>query len=142
MRCNPCCSRLPAETALAALSRWTTGGTVASATHPRIKQFHDKKALARTREPRAKSTWGILSAGREMATQSNGAYGSTADENVRRSHEPMRCDHCRKSFGLILHRYFRMRFCSADCLSAYQRRLDGLTMIKIRTLELPGALPN
>jgi hypothetical protein len=54
----------------------------------------------------------------------------------------MRCDHCRKSFGLILHRYFRMRFCSADCLSAYQRRLDGLTMIKIRTLELPGALPN
>jgi hypothetical protein len=54
----------------------------------------------------------------------------------------MRCDHCRKSFGLILHRYFRMRFCSADCLSAYQRRLDGLTMIKIRSLELPEALPN
>ena len=25
--------------------------------------------------------------------------------------EPMRCDHCRRSFGLILHRYFRMRFC-------------------------------
>jgi len=73
-----------------------------------------------------------------MATQSNGAYGSTADEKGRRSHE--RCG--AKSFGLILHRYFRMRFCSADCLSAYQRRLDGLTMIKIRTLELPGALPN
>ena len=36
--------------------------------------------------------------------------------------EPMRCDHCRKSFGLIFHRYFRMRFCSADCLEAYQRR--------------------
>ena len=45
--------------------------------------------------------------------------------------EPMRCDHCRKSFGLILHRYFRMRFCSADCLKAYQRRLDELTMMKI-----------
>ena len=56
--------------------------------------------------------------------------------------EPMRCDHCRKSFGLILHRYFRMRFCSADCLSAYQRRLDDLTMIKIRSLELPRALPS
>ena len=56
--------------------------------------------------------------------------------------ESMRCDHCRKSFGLILHRYFRMRFCSADCLSAYQRRLDGLTMIKIRSLELPRTLPS
>ena len=44
---------------------------------------------------------------------------------------PMRCDHCRKSFGLILHRYFRMRFCSADCLDAYQRRLDDLTMMEI-----------
>jgi hypothetical protein len=128
---------------LGRLSRWTTAifGTVASATHSQIKQFDDKKALARTREPRAKSTWGISSAGREMATQSNGAYGSTADEKGRRSHEPMRCDHCRKSFGLILHRYFRMRFCSADCLSAYQRRLDDLTMIKIRSLELPRALP-
>jgi hypothetical protein len=30
----------------------------------------------------------------------------------------------------------------SPCLSAYQRRLDGLTMIKIRTLELPGALPS
>ena len=50
--------------------------------------------------------------------------------------EPMRCDHCRKSFGLIRHRYFRMRFCSADCLSAYQRRLADLTIIKIRSLGL------
>jgi hypothetical protein len=53
--------------------------------------------------------------------------------------EPMRCDHCRNAFGLILHRYFRMRFCSADCLSAYQRRLDDLTMIKIQSLEQPSA---
>jgi hypothetical protein len=75
--------------------------------------------------------------------QSNGACGSTIEDKGRRSHpESMRCDHCRKSFGLILHRYFRMRFCSADCLNAYQHRLDGLTMIKIRSLELPGALPN
>jgi hypothetical protein len=28
-----------------------------------------------------------------------------------------------------------MRFCSADCLSAYQRRLDDLTMIKIQSLQ-------
>ena len=50
--------------------------------------------------------------------------------------EPMRCDHCRKSFGLMLHRYFRMRFCSADCLEAYQRRLDELTMMKIQRVDL------
>ena len=55
--------------------------------------------------------------------------------------ESMRCDHCRKSFGLILNRHFRMRFCSADCLSAYQRRLDDLTMIRIQTLEQPRARP-
>ena len=36
---------------------------------------------------------------------------------------PIRCDHCRKPFGLVLHRYFRMRFCSSDCLKAYQQRL-------------------
>jgi hypothetical protein len=54
--------------------------------------------------------------------------------------EPMRCDHCSKSFGLILHRYFRLRFCSADCLKAYQGRLDELTMMKIQHADL--SLPN
>jgi hypothetical protein len=54
--------------------------------------------------------------------------------------EPMRCDHCRKSFGLILHRYFRLRFCSADCLKTYQGRLDELTMMKIQHADL--SLPN
>ena len=75
-----------------------------------------------------------------MAVQSNDAYGSTIDEKASPARDSrMRCDHCRKSFGLILHRYFRMRFCSADCLSAYQDRLSELTMVKIRCLELPAA---
>jgi hypothetical protein len=78
--------------------------------------------------------WGV-------AVQSNGAYGSMIDEKASPAQDSrMRCDHCRKSFGLILHRYFRMRFCSADCLSAYQDRLSELTMVKIRCLELPAAL--
>jgi hypothetical protein len=78
-----------------------------------------------------------------MTVQSNGTYDSTIDQTTSRSHaSPMRCDHCRKSFGLILHRYFRMRFCSADCLAAYQERLSDLTMVKIRCLELPTAQPN
>jgi hypothetical protein len=62
----------------------------------------------------------------------------------RQGHSPhpksLRCDHCRQSFGLILHRYFRMRFCTADCLDAYQRRLDELTMVKIQHTDL--SLPN
>jgi hypothetical protein len=112
-------------------------GAVAHATHPPTKQLDDKKMLARTRTPRARLVgkqwgWGV-------AVQSNGAYGSAADEKTSASR--MRCDHCRKSFGMILHRYFRMRFCSADCLSAYQDRLNELTMVKIRCLELPSVLP-
>ena len=51
---------------------------------------------------------------------------------------PRRCDHCRKSFGLIIHRFWRMRFCSADCLTAYQRRLDKETIAKIRWLDFLG----
>ena len=53
---------------------------------------------------------------------------------------PIRCDHRRKPFGLIVHRYWRMRFCSGDCLKAYQGRLDKLTMIRIERLD-PGARP-
>ena len=48
---------------------------------------------------------------------------------------PIRCDHCRKPFGLVVHRYFRMRFCSPDCLKAYQQRLDKLTRVKIERLD-------
>jgi hypothetical protein len=31
-----------------------------------------------------------------------------------------------------------MRFCSADCLTAYQRRLDQETIAKIRRLDFIG----
>jgi hypothetical protein len=46
-----------------------------------------------------------------------------------------RCDHCRKLLGVIVHRYWRMRFCSADCVIAYQRRLDEETKAKISLLR-------
>jgi hypothetical protein len=46
----------------------------------------------------------------------------------------IRCDHCRKSLGLIIHRYWRMRFCSAKCLSAYQHRLDEAIKAKMKRL--------
>jgi hypothetical protein len=50
----------------------------------------------------------------------------------------MRCDHCRKPFGLIVHRFWRMRFCSTDCLAAYRRRLGEETIAKIRWLDFAG----
>jgi hypothetical protein len=49
------------------------------------------------------------------------------------------CDHCRKPLELVVHRYFRMRFCSSGCLKAYQQRLDKLTRVKIERLDLSHA---
>jgi hypothetical protein len=56
----------------------------------------------------------------------------------------IRCDYCRGRFGLIVHRYWHMRFCSAACAQAYQQRLHDETRAKIRDLadaavaETPG----
>lgn len=47
----------------------------------------------------------------------------------------MRCDYCRGRFGLIVHRYWYMRFCSAACARAYQERLHEETKAKIQRLE-------
>lgn len=46
----------------------------------------------------------------------------------------IRCDYCRGKFGLIVHRYWRMRFCSAACAQAYEQRLHDETRAKIRHL--------
>lgn len=43
----------------------------------------------------------------------------------------LRCDHCRRPLGLMVHRYWRMRFCSTACIAAYQRRLHDDTKQKI-----------
>jgi hypothetical protein len=56
-------------------------------------------------------------------------------EHLLSSTHSMRCDYCREPFGVIVHRYWRMRFCSGDCLKAYQCRLDKLTMIRIGRLD-------
>jgi len=47
----------------------------------------------------------------------------------------IRCDHCRGPLGLIIHRYWRMRFCSAACKDAYQQRLHDATKVKIHRLD-------
>jgi len=47
----------------------------------------------------------------------------------------LRCDHCRGKLGTIVHRYWRMRFCSAACAQTYEQRLRADTRAKIRLLN-------
>jgi hypothetical protein len=47
----------------------------------------------------------------------------------------LRCDHCRGPLGLMVRRYWRMRFCSAGCVQAYQQRLQDNTRDKIAKLR-------
>jgi hypothetical protein len=58
--------------------------------------------------------------------------------SARSSLEPaliLRCDHCREEFGIRVHRYWHMHFCSSTCMTEYQRRLAPETKIKISRLE-------
>lgn len=36
------------------------------------------------------------------------------------------CDYCRGRFGLMVHRHWHMRFCSAACVQGYERGLDQI----------------
>lgn len=35
----------------------------------------------------------------------------------------VRCDFCRGKLGLMVHRYWHMRFCSSACAQGYEQRL-------------------
>ena len=48
---------------------------------------------------------------------------------------PSQCDYCRNERGPSPHLYWRMRFCSLACMSAYQQRLFPQTREKILMLE-------
>lgn len=53
----------------------------------------------------------------------------------------LRCDHCRRPLGLMVRRYWHMRFCSVPCMEAYQQRLLDDTKQKIadiRQADLAG----
>jgi hypothetical protein len=45
------------------------------------------------------------------------------------------CDHCRGRLKSSVHRYWRMRFCSAACMNAYQQRLSPDTQLKIYQID-------
>ena len=48
----------------------------------------------------------------------------------------LRCDHCRGNLGFRVQHYWRMRFCSANCATAYQKRLSAGTQAKIVKLDV------
>jgi hypothetical protein len=62
-------------------------------------------------------------------------YSANAQPAAR--HPSRKCDFCGGSLGLIIHRYYRMRFCCEAHVGAYGRRLSQETRAKIRRLALP-----
>jgi hypothetical protein len=59
-----------------------------------------------------------------------GLFG-TAEKVNGDSSSSLYCDHCRGKVRFPVHRYWRMRFCSAACINAYRRRLSPDTQRKI-----------
>jgi hypothetical protein len=47
----------------------------------------------------------------------------------------LRCDQCRRPLGLVVRRYWHMRFCSHACVRSYQRRLQDDTKQKIADIR-------
>ena len=47
-----------------------------------------------------------------------------------------RCDFCGGHLGLVIHRYYRMRFCCETHMGAYRGRLTEETRVKIRRLAV------
>jgi hypothetical protein len=57
------------------------------------------------------------------------------EEAQQAGRQPIRrCDFCGGCLGLMIHRYYRMRFCCEAHLRAYRRRLTEETRAKIRHL--------
>ena len=59
------------------------------------------------------------------------SFPQTSENTVK-----YRCDYCGDHLGLIVDRYYRMRFCCKAHMSAYKERLTMETRAKIRQLEL------
>ena len=68
-----------------------------------------------------------------------GLFGAAEKANVVAS-SSLCCDHCRGKLRFPVHRYWRMRFCSATCMNAYQKRLSQDTQQKI--YEINGYRPS
>ena len=60
---------------------------------------------------------------------------SAADKTDDDSSSSLCCDHCRGKLRSCVHRYWRMRFCSAACVNDYRKRLATHTQQKIYKLN-------
>jgi len=49
------------------------------------------------------------------------------------------CDYCRGKLGLLVHRYWHMRFCSSACAQGYEQRWDEA---KATILKLDDGIGN
>jgi hypothetical protein len=56
-------------------------------------------------------------------------------QNAKQARRTRKCDFCGGRLGLIIHRYYRMRFCCEAHMSGYHQRLTEETRAKIRLLE-------
>jgi hypothetical protein len=59
----------------------------------------------------------------------------SAAEKINEASSSLCCDHCRGKLKFGVHRYWRMRFCSAACMHAYQQRLSTHTHQKISEID-------
>jgi hypothetical protein len=50
------------------------------------------------------------------------------------THMKVRCDFCRGKLGLMVRRYWHLRFCSSSCAQGYEQRVDD-TKAKLRELN-------
>jgi hypothetical protein len=64
-----------------------------------------------------------------------GFFGAAEEVNGGSSSLSLCCDHCRGKLRFGVQRYWRMRFCSAACMNAYQKRLSLDTQQKIYVLD-------
>ena len=78
----------------------------------------------------------FVSVVRSELRQSLGVYVCARERAYGRLLMTIKCDHCRKPLFLNVRCYWRMRFCSADCVKSYQHRLNEVTLGKVRYLEI------
>jgi hypothetical protein len=64
-----------------------------------------------------------------------GLFGAAEKVNGDSSSLSLCCDHCRGKLRFGVHRYWRMRFCSAACMNAFQKRLSQDTQQKIYEID-------